>query len=341
MNYTDLKNNDVYIFGYGALGRKVYKILNEYDIKCLGYIDNHKNNLLKLQDIQNKEAIILVASINYMYEIYQQCVNAGFKNFLLFPDLIKMFPELEAFNDAFNGLFTDYAKNRTKYDNLYKLFTDKKSLEVLDGIIEFRKTTDYTIFNRIKSDSEEQYFNNLIPIEQVGVLVDGGAYIGDSAESFIKFNPHYKKIYCFEPDEQNYDLMCRNLNKYSNIKYYKNGLSDKPKQAFFSNDNTGSKIIENAPNIIECVALDDIVTENKVMIKLDIEGAEPEALNGAQRLIKNSSVLAICVYHKPEHLYTIPEQIKKINPNYHFYLRHYTNTIFETVLYAIPLERNN
>ena len=68
---------------------------------------------------------------------------------------------------------------------------------------------------------------------------------------------------------------------------------------------------------------------------MDIEGAELEALKGAEQIIRNfKPKLAICAYHKPEDLYTLPELIKSFRDDYVFYLRHYTDTLYETVLYA-------
>ena len=70
-------------------------------------------------------------------------------------------------------------------------------------------------------------------------------------------------------------------------------------------------------------------------IKMDIEGAEMEALLGAQGNIKNNKPkLAICLYHKPEDIIEIPHIILSINPDYKLAIRHYTTCNWETVLYA-------
>lgn len=55
-----------------------------------------------------------------------------------------------------------------------------------------------------------------------------------------------------------------------------------------------------------------------------------------QMLGDECSKLAICVYHRPEDIFEIPEYIKTLNPNYKFYFRHYTLAEWDTVLYAIP-----
>ena len=70
---------------------------------------------------------------------------------------------------------------------------------------------------------------------------------------------------------------------------------------------------------------------------MDVEGAELESLKGAQKVIqRDKPKLAICIYHKPEDMVEIPLYIKELIPEYKLYIRHHSNYIFETVLYAIP-----
>lgn len=69
---------------------------------------------------------------------------------------------------------------------------------------------------------------------------------------------------------------------------------------------------------------------------MDIEGSELAALRGAEKTIKKSKPkLAICVYHKPEDLITIPQFISSLVPEYKFFLRHHQYISWDTVLYAI------
>jgi len=71
-------------------------------------------------------------------------------------------------------------------------------------------------------------------------------------------------------------------------------------------------------------------------IKMDIEGAELNALKGAANTIKkNKPRLAICVYHKPEDILEIPVFLSELVPSYQFYLRHHSQYYIETVLYAV------
>ena len=61
--------------------------------------------------------------------------------------------------------------------------------------------------------------------------------------------------------------------------------------------------------------------EAPTFIKMDIEGAEKEALIGAEQIIRcHKPKLAICVYHKPEDIYVLPELINSFREDYRFYL---------------------
>jgi hypothetical protein len=80
-----------------------------------------------------------------------------------------------------------------------------------------------------------------------------------------------------------------------------------------------------------------LINQKVDFIKLDIEGAEQDALCGAKETIKKyTPILAICIYHKAQDWYKIPQIVLDINPNYKLYLRHYMEGIYETVMYFIP-----
>ena len=72
------------------------------------------------------------------------------------------------------------------------------------------------------------------------------------------------------------------------------------------------------------------------MIKLDVEGAELKALQGAEKtILQCRPKLAVCIYHKPEDIVEIPAYLLSLHSDYKFYIRHYQMSANETVLYAI------
>jgi len=74
-------------------------------------------------------------------------------------------------------------------------------------------------------------------------------------------------------------------------------------------------------------------------MKFDVEGFETQAIGGAARTIADHQpALAVCVYHKQDHLWMLPLAVHRMNPSYRFHLRPY-GFIWEEVCYAIPPHR--
>jgi hypothetical protein len=73
---------------------------------------------------------------------------------------------------------------------------------------------------------------------------------------------------------------------------------------------------------------------------MDIEGAEPDALAGATNLLRNAQpVLAICLYHRLEHLWQVPNLIHTLASDYSIFVRRYAEDNWEQVCYAVPRSR--
>jgi FkbM family methyltransferase len=103
-----------------------------------------------------------------------------------------------------------------------------------------------------------------------------------------------------------------------------------------------SKVAETGATLeVECRTLDSALKgEHPTFIKMDLEGAEPDALLGAAKtMARCRPVMAVCAYHKCEHLWTIPKLLKAANPDYGIFLRRYAEDCWETVYYAVPPER--
>jgi hypothetical protein len=90
--------------------------------------------------------------------------------------------------------------------------------------------------------------------------------------------------------------------------------------------------------VVPCVALDDVLPcAIPGYLKMDIEGAEPQALRGARRLLDRARPrLAVCVYHCPDHLWSIGAQIEELDLEYDLHLRAHGFAGFDLVLYATP-----
>ena len=97
-----------------------------------------------------------------------------------------------------------------------------------------------------------------------------------------------------------------------------------------------SRLSDDGDQTADLIDLDTCLKDKKVtFIKMDVEGAELEALKGARDLILiNRPKLAICIYHKVDDIFTLPQYLLSLHSDYKFALRHYGLSDTETVLYA-------
>jgi len=171
------------------------------------------------------------------------------------------------------------------------------------------------------------------------VFVDGGCYDGSNSVRFVQWADGNGRIWAFEPDMKNLKR-CEDRFRAEGIGQYElinKGLWSRETQLCFENDSSeGSRFHDGGKTIVPVASLDETVNGEVTFIKLDIEGAEYEALLGAKRIIsKFMPKLAVSVYHKREDIWELPELILKINPQYKLFLRHYSLDRVETVLYAV------
>lgn len=159
-------------------------------------------------------------------------------------------------------------------------------------------------------------------------------------KQFIQFsNGNYNKIFALEPEEDNYGKTSSALYNVKGLTLLRKGAWSQEGTLSFSSNDQGSRIISSGEQSIETTSIDALAGDVAVtFIKMDVEGAELEALKGAEKTIRlRKPRLAICVYHKPEDILAIPEYILSLNPEYKFYMRHYgfDRMYWETVLYAL------
>ena len=341
----------VFIFGTKSMAGDVFDCFVKSKINIAGFIDNNRTStntlfgkkIFSLKEIepQKDRCVIIIATVTYVYEIKKQLENCGFKNII--PAYVLEFCRgLSEFkqNPSIENLVKDYCNNTAEYEKTATLLCDDLSKQTFDTIVEFRTGFDIEVYQKIKQPLNKQYFEDFIPdaFKFDCPFADCGGYTGDTALGFAKFTQNrYKKIYFIEADPKTFETGKKETINLDNIYYYNTAVTDFKKQVHFSADfNTGSKVTDEGLIVVDGTDIDSLVKEDRAFIKMDIEGAEKEALLGAKRLIQNGSALAVSIYHRAQDLRELPQIIKNINPNYDFYLRHYTDTIFESVLYAIP-----
>lgn len=233
-----------------------------------------------------------------------------------------------------------YEGHKSEFLKIRNELCDEESKTAFDLFIEQRCSL---IYRKPCSNKTEYFDDDIVTLEEDEVFVDCGAYDGDTVRSFINCMKaagisKYEKIYAFEADVKNCQKCAENLSQFENIEVISKGVYDKDCELFFDETGTmGSAINENSTFKIEATSIDEAVSGRKVtFIKMDIEGAELKALQGAEETIRRyRPKLAVCVYHKAEDLITIPQYIKNLDPTYRLYLRSYWESGFDTILYAV------
>jgi FkbM family methyltransferase len=238
-----------------------------------------------------------------------------------------------------------YNNNIERIENVVSLLNDEESKEVYKSIWKFRCTGNYS--DLPNNSYRSQYFqNNFFKYNETETLIDCGAFDGDTVRSFKKIARRKGisdyRIIAFEPDYHNYINLVRN---HPDVLAKNAGCWDKNEKLTFRSDRYESRIDLQNPNdndnsieTIECVRIDDIEEcATASFIKMDIEGAERNALSGAYNTIKNNMPkLAICIYHSDDDMVELPLMIHEMIPGYKMYIRHHSNSRGETVLYCAP-----
>lgn len=330
------QNQKYCLYGARKFGKIALKKLNQMGVQVYKFIDD--NQIIQNTYINGIEVVSLKAAI----ELYGSELKIIITNYYLESCLKK----LEKFNMPLQQVvyindlliedldFKLIKANKNRIVKTYDMLADYKSKFLYKSLFESRNTKDLSSLVLLKSNL--QYFqNDILSFNDDEVFIDAGAFTGDTILEFISQVHNYKKIYAFEPDSQNYNILKNK--KIENASIYNAGLYNKNCQLSFENGQGGSSAVSLlGTETIQVYSFDKLDIEYEpTFVKMDIEGCELKALEGMQDMIrKNAPKLAICIYHKLRDLWEIPEYIKELVPNYNIYIRNYTNWLDEVVLYA-------
>lgn len=226
---------------------------------------------------------------------------------------------------------------------LFNALADDQSRQACTEAIALRRTGDVR-WLRSPSPSD-QYMPAGVPLSRTAVrFVDGGAFDGDTIVQLRSGGFQIAALAAFEPDPANYELLVRRARAAvptAEATLWPCGLDATSRQVRFqANGLASSGIAERGELMIQTVAFDAALPNWKpTYVKLDIEGAEEDALRGmANTLHEARPAVAVCVYHKPADLWQLPRLVSEFLPNADFFLRSHAWNGFELVLYAIPRE---
>ena len=287
--------------------------------------------------------------------------NTIIQNWNLYSHLWGPFdPHNGIFDHLTNGIH-ELKENHNKFISLYENLCDYRSKIVLFSIINYWLYLDNAILKTARENNYCSYFDHdlLNYFTNNETIVDCGAFDGDSAMDFFNNFSSCKKMYLYDMVPSNLSKAQKRLENYDNIIYRNAGVTSNDKEGTVINvadfSTPSYSLLYDNKNIIPnnslnrfpvpLVTIDHDISEPISLIKMDIEGSELDALQGAEQHIKNDHpTLTICSYHHYDHMWKIPELILSYNPDYKLFMR-FNGDIGsyiagEYVLFAIPSSKN-
>lgn len=234
----------------------------------------------------------------------------------------------------------------------YNILNDEYSKQTYIAVLMYRLTYDARYLQAVYS-TEAEYFEFFKNLSSDEVVVDCGAYTGDTLEQYLTYNDTPRKYILYEPDKYNLEKLKafiedQKASEYTIVRDV--GVADKNEIRFFRDNMQMGSSFQNAEDnkgVKTCVV--SIDEDNKKLdlpisfLKMDIEGFEKKALTGAKKTIeKYAPKMAICIYHSPNDLWDIILLIKEMKlPDPAFDVRHYQRYDFtDTILYVYGKETN-
>ena len=307
--------------------------------KCRKLINKKfdKNKIEKIESEDNFiKALIEGENFNIFYDMLKDNISKKFfKKAIIYRYMLAFYPE--AFGNIKNSMHLVF-----KYSIVNIFYWIFK--RILFIIQRFKYPLEIEVFITFYIFGLKQYnIKNIFEVKNDAVVFDIGAFKGDTAYFFSKKCSNKARIYAFEPDENNYKVLLKIKDKYKLNNVIASNI-------LFSNSETEINFLSmdlNRPAVkMKSTTIDKFVEENNIekidYIKMDVEGAERNILEGAIKTIKKfKPSLAIAIYHGGklfmEDFYNIPIFIKNvINEDYEYYIRTFHPTGLETILFCKP-----
>lgn len=308
----------------------------------MNIIDNNFKELVSIIRKQSLDEVYHTIRKNF------DKIDVGIKNSL--EDYFKKFSywgKLKREDGDYEELYLRACSLKNHIDDfvwLYDHLGDYRSKKVMLAIMKNWYQFDFETLSTCIEKNYPHYFDlDLIKCNNKEIIVDLGAYVGDTVLDYFNYygTDNYSKIYCYEITDESFLILKNNLSYYPNVKFIKKAVSNKVGNLYFQKsvvDNSANVIVDDGDEVIPATTLDEDIKECVSMIKMDIEGSEAKAIEGAKRhIINDHPKLLISVYHNHEDIWKIPKMIDDICSGYKFYLRYYGNNVFptETVLVGI------
>ena len=340
--WNTLKNDNkpVVLYGMGLGAEKIMGVLNEYEIEISDifasddfvrghYFKGYK--VLKYSEVcvKYEDFNVVLCFASHLDSVIDKIAQINRKHTVFAPDVPV----------AGGGLFSrEFIKeNEEKFDFVFERLADEKSRQIYIDILNFKVSAKIDYLLSSFSDKNEIY-GDILKLSENENIIDLGAYDGDTIREFLDFTDgKYSYITALEPDEKNFKKLLKNTEELDNISCLNMGAWNKKDTLIFAKKAGRNSKLSAKGESVEVIDVDSLELR-PTFIKMDIEGSELKALEGAEKTIKKyAPKLYICAYHRNEDLFTLPIKILEMNQNYKLYFRHSKYIpAWESNFYCIP-----
>ncbi len=332
------ESRPIVVYGMGNGADKIFALCERHGITISDiyasdeFVRGHSFHGIRVKTYSEicelyEDFVILLAFAVFRDDLMEKIDAMARSHTLLVPDV-----------PLFGKAVFDYPFFQANSESIYRVYdllADETSRRVYADIINARLTGDYFLLRRCETPREE-VFENIIRLGKNERYVDLGAYDGDTITEFIaKTGGLYSKITAFEPDEKNMKKLSYKYGSLDNCKLCPYASWSENTTLHFTGSGGRMSCIDEQGRDVEARAVDSVCM-SATYIKMDVEGAEAETLEGCRRLLtKCAPKLAVSAYHRAGDIFALPLQIKALNPDYKIYLRHHKYVpAWETNVYA-------
>ncbi len=353
------------VYGAGTLGQKAVILLKELGVTPLAVVDRNEQRWgtdisgVKVVSAENaardfgSTAIFFVTVWNDFHWFSDTerklkalgCVSVS-SYAPIFWRFGARFMDLLLLNEPPHRLYADLSRVL----EVESMWADEESLATYRANILWRAKGDPSHLP-FPAPPNTYFPSNIFKLTADESIVDCGAFDGDTLRMFLKVSGSFEAFYAVEADrvsltklrsyvaglpsqvaERVHEMDCAVGRERCTLQFVMTGALTSR-----AGDLDGPEAVD-----VACLPLDELFADRRVtIIKMDIEGAEFDALVGGREIIqRDSPVLAICVYHTQNDIWRIPLLMQSLNPAYKLYLRTYDGDGFQSVVYAVPPERS-
>ena len=218
------------------------------------------------------------------------------------------------------------AKYQKELMEVYTNLADEKSKEVFASTLNYKLSGKLDYLQRITTQREEDC-RQLFQFSKNETFVDLGAYDGDTIKEFLNYTDFsYREIVALEPDSKNFKKLQHFVEEMGlkNVHLLNKGIwNEEGTLSFAASGGRQSALQSDGKVEVPVDSVDHIMQGRTVSyMKLDVEGAEFEALSGAAQTIgKWAPKLFVAAYHRDNDLWRLPLLLWQLNKNYNIYLR--------------------